>query len=96
MVDRIENHINTTNTQEQEKHYWLDNKQNVYKIFWCLVIVCGILMISDLFIEKHSLFFFQDWFGFFGLFGFGLSFLLVLTSKELRKILMRGEDYYDS
>ena len=95
MTDSTENQTSSTNKQEQEKHYWIDDKNNIYKIFWGLVIVCGLLMFSDLFIEKHSVFFFQDWFGFFGLFGFGLSFLLVLTSKELRKILMRSEDYYD-
>lgn len=78
-----------------EKHYWLDDKRNVHKIFWALVSVCTLLLLSDFFIDHHGVFSFQNWFGFFGFFGFGLSFLLVLTSKQLRKILMRNEDYYD-
>lgn len=78
-----------------EKRYWLDDKRNVHKIFWALVIVCAALFLSDAFMHRHTEFFFQGWFGFFGLFGFCLSFLLVLTSRELRKILMRDEDYYD-
>ncbi len=81
--------------QGEEKTYWIDDMRNVYKIFWALVVVCGLLMLSDLFIHKHTTFGFQGWFGFFGLFGFCLSFLLVLTSKQLRKIVMRDEDYYD-
>lgn len=96
MADITENQTGPTNNQKQEKHYWIDDKKNIHKIFWGLVIVCGFLALSDLLIDRHSAFFFQDWFGFFGFFGFCLSFLLVLTSKELRKILMRREDYYDS
>ena len=83
------------NGHEPEKHYWLDDIRNVHKIFWALVIVCAVLFVSDAFFLRHSAFFFEEWFGFFGLFGFCLSFLLVLTSKELRKVLKRDEDYYD-
>ncbi|HJO87562.1 MAG TPA: hypothetical protein QF359_11420 [Rhodospirillales bacterium] len=80
---------------EDEKTFWLDDMRNVHKIFWALVVICCLLMVSDLFIHKHTDFGFQGLFGFFGLFGFCLSFLLVLTSKQLRKIVMRDEDYYD-
>lgn len=78
-----------------EKRYWLDDMRNVRKIFWALVVVCFALMLSDLFYHKHIEYEFENWFGFFGFFGFILSFILVLTSRELRKILMRDEDYYD-
>lgn len=77
------------------KTYWLDDKNNVKKIFWALVTVCIALVAADAFYHKHVHYAFEGIFGFFGLFGFGLSFLLVLASKELRKILMRDEDYYD-
>jgi hypothetical protein len=79
----------------EEKSYWIDNMKNVYKVFWALVTVCALLVLADAFIHKHSTFSFQNWFGFFGFFGFILSFLLVLTSRQLRKIVMRDEDYYD-
>jgi uncharacterized membrane protein len=87
----------TTSNQGKadEKRYWIDDMKNVHKIFWALVTVCALLVLSDLFILRHTDFFFQGWFGFFGFFGFFLSFLLVLTSKQLRKIVMRDEDYYD-
>ncbi|MDP6876142.1 MAG: hypothetical protein QF521_21670 [Alphaproteobacteria bacterium] len=77
------------------KRYWLDDMANVRKIFWALVIVCVLLFLSDAFYHKHVHFEFENWFGFFGLFGFCVSFALVLTARELRKILMRDEDYYD-
>jgi len=78
-----------------EKTYWLDDKNNVRKIYWALIVVCIALVAADAFYHKHVHYAFEGIFGFFGLFGFGLSFLLVLASRELRKLLMRDEDYYD-
>ena len=77
------------------KRYWLDDKRNVDKLFKGLLIVCGLLFLADAFYHKHTIFDFEGWFGFFGLFGFSVSFALVLTARELRKFLMRDEDYYD-
>lgn len=77
------------------KIYWLDDMRNVRKIFWALVIACALLFLSDAFYHKHVHFDFERWFGFFGLFGFCLSFALVLIARELRKVLMRDEEYYD-
>jgi len=80
---------------EDERKTWIDDINNVHKIFWALVAVCALLFLSDALYHKHVHFALENWFGFFGLFGFCLSFLLVLISKQLRKILMRDEDYYD-
>ncbi len=77
------------------KRYWLDDMRNVHKLFWWLVGLCVLLFLADAFYDKHVVFGFEKWFGFFGLFGFTVSFALVLTARELRKILMRDEDYYD-
>ncbi len=77
-----------------EKTYWLDNKRNHHRIFWVLVAVCAALFLADGVYHKHTEFYWEEWFGFYGLFGFCLSFLLVLTAKGMRKILMRDEDYY--
>jgi len=78
-----------------EKQYWLDDMGNVRKIFWALITVCALLFLFDLFYEKHVVYEFEHWLGFFGLFGFSVSFALVLTARELRKFLMRDEDFYD-
>ena len=89
--------LSNDRTQEKDsgKHYWLDDMRNVHKLFWALVMVCAFLFISDAFYEKHMIYEFENWFGFFGLFGFLVSFALVLAARELRKILMRDEDFYD-
>lgn len=78
-----------------EKKYWLDDAHNVKKIVYTLYTVCALLLGADLLYNKHTHFEFENWFGFFGLFGFIACWCLVLVAKEVRKLLKRAEDYYD-
>lgn len=78
-----------------EKRYWLDEPRNVDRIVWALYAVCGILLVIDPLIHKHGPFAVEHWFGFYGIYGFVACVGLVLAAKELRKLLMRPEDYYD-
>ncbi len=77
-----------------EKTYWLDRKGNVDKIFWGLVLVCGVLFCADFFYRKDTHFLFDSWSGFFAWYGFISCVGLVLLAKQLRKIVKRDEDYY--
>ena len=43
----------------------------------------------------HGPFKIEHVFGFYGLLGFIACVVLVLAAKQLRKVLMRPEDYYD-
>jgi len=78
-----------------EKKYWLDEPRNVTKVFYTLVAVCAALLASDLFYDKHGHYSWEGFFGFHGFYGFFGSVFLVLTAKQLRRLLMRDEDYYD-
>jgi uncharacterized membrane protein len=78
-----------------EKKYWLDDPRHVTWIVYALVAVCVLLVLSDLLYHRHAHFGWEGWFGFYGVYGFLSAVFLVLTAKELRKILMRKEDYYD-
>ena len=49
----------------------------------------------DVFVPKHGPFAIEHVFGFYGLFGFVACVALVLVAKQLRRVLMRPEDYYD-
>ena len=80
---------------KQEKKYWLDEPRNVTGIFYALGAVCGLLVVADFFFEKHVHFFWENWTGFHGFFGFLGCVFLVLAAKQLRRVLMRGEDFYD-
>ena len=78
-----------------DRKYWLDDRQNITKVVWVLVILCGILFVADAFYDKHPHFIAETYFGFFGIFGFVVCVGLVLTAKVMRILLKRGEDYYD-
>jgi hypothetical protein len=79
----------------QEKVYWLDNRRNVDRLVRGFYIVCGLLLAIDAFVPKHGPFSIEHVFGFYGVFGFLACVALVLIAKQLRRVLMRPEDYYD-
>lgn len=78
-----------------EKHYWLDEPRNVRKLVWALYAICAGLLIIDPLVHKHGPFAIEHWFGFYGIYGFVGCVGLVLAAKEMRRIVMRPEDYYD-
>ena len=77
------------------RHYWLDDPRNVDKLYRGLWIVCGLLIAIDLFLNRHEDFAFATVFGFHGLYGFFACVALVLAAKQLRRVLMRDENYYE-
>ena len=80
------------------KRHWLDQARNINRIYYGLAAVCVVLVLLDLgswVYDKHAHFGWENLFGFYGFFGFAAFFLAVLAGKQLRKILMRREDYYD-
>lgn len=74
---------------------WLDEPRNVTRLVWTLTAVCVGLVVADLFYEKYTHFGWEEWFGIYGFFGFAAFFFIVLAGKQLRRVLMRDEDYYD-
>ncbi len=75
---------------------WLDDRRNVKKVIRTLYAVCAVVALADLLPYKHHLHFgFEYWPGFYSIFGFVACVALVLAATQLRKVLMRDEDYYD-
>lgn len=74
---------------------WLDQPRNVTRLVRGLYLVCGLALLADLLYRKHPYFGFESWFGFYAWFGFVASVSLVLTAKQLRRVLRRDEDYYE-
>ncbi len=73
----------------------LDEPRNVRLVVRALYLVCGLLLLTDLLYAKSPHFTFENWFGFYPVFGFVVSFSLVLVAKQLRHLLRRDEDYYE-
>jgi hypothetical protein len=79
----------------REKSYWLDVPGNVDRLVRGFYVICGILLAIDVFVPKHGSFAVEHVYGFYGIFGFVACVALVLIVKQLRRVLMRPENYYD-
>jgi len=84
-----------TDKPTDEKPRWLDRKENVTKIARTLYVVCAVVLLADLVARTHPENQIDAVPFFYGVYGFVGSVLLVLTAKQMRKLLMRREDYYD-
>jgi hypothetical protein len=94
----------TNHPDEQPR--WLDDPGNVRKVYRGLWGGCLLLLVAGEIAlrwahhraqeagEAHHGFAFESWPGFYAFFGFVACVCLVLAAKELRKLLMRPEDYY--
>jgi hypothetical protein len=77
------------------RKYWLDSPRNVDRIVWALYGVCALLLAIDWFVPKHGPFAIEHSIGFYGIYGFVACVGLVLAAKEMRRVVMRPENYYD-
>jgi len=77
------------------KRHIFDDPRNVKRTIYALYVVCAISIFADFFVHRHVDHPWESLFGFYGVFGFVGIGILVLLAKELRKIVMRKEDYYD-
>jgi hypothetical protein len=82
-------------TTPREKTYWLDDPKNIDRLIHGFYLFCGLLLAIDVFVPKHGPFAIEHVVGFYGVFGFLACVALVLIAKQLRRVLMRPEDYYD-
>jgi hypothetical protein len=82
--------------QEQPgKVYVFDKPKNVKRVIRGLLAVCAILLGLDAVIHRHHDHPWESMFGFYPVYGFLACVTLVLLAKELRKLVMRSENYYD-
>ena len=78
-----------------EKRYWLDKSSNVKKLLVGLYLLCACLLLIDAIYRRHAILTMENWFGFYGIYGFIACVILVLAAKELRKLVARAEHYYE-
>jgi hypothetical protein len=77
------------------KRYLFDDPRNVDRLLHGFYAVCAVLLGLDLILHRHVSHSWENLVGFYALFGFVACVILVLVAKEMRKVLMRSEDYYD-
>lgn len=79
----------------KDKRHMFDNPRNVRRVVYVLLAICAVALAGDFFIERYVDHPWEALFGFYAVYGFVACVLLVLAAKEMRKVLMRKEDYYD-
>lgn len=82
-------------SDKDEKKYLFDNPRNVSRLLSGFYIICGILFIADFIVHRHTVHPWEGFPAFYAIYGFVACVLLVVVAKEMRKLLMRKEDYYD-
>ena len=80
--------------QPDKKTYIFDNPRNVQRVVRGLLIICALLLGLDAVIHRHIYHPLEGIFGFYALYGFVACVVLVVLAKQMRKVLMRDEDYY--
>jgi uncharacterized membrane protein len=84
---------------ESEAPRWLDQPQNIERLWHGVIVTCALLVAADLVYDivyhKHAHFEFERLPGFHAFFGFVAFVFAVIAGKRIREVLMRGEDYYD-
>lgn len=78
-----------------EKRHIFDDPRNVKRAIRVLYAVCGISFLAEFFVHRHTEHPWESLFGFYSVYGFVACVLLVLIAKEMRKIVMHKENYYD-
>jgi hypothetical protein len=79
----------------KDKKHFFDEPRNVKRVLRVFFVICAGLVALDFVHHRHVIHEWENLWGFYAIFGFVACVLLVLGAKEMRKVLMRDEDYYD-
>ena len=82
------------NEPEQKQHLF-DNPRNVSLLVRALYLICILLVLLDFVLHRHTMHEWEHLTGFYAIFGFVAYLVIVLGAQQLRKLIMRKEDYYD-
>lgn len=80
---------------QQDSDGFFDKPENIRKMLKVFYVICGMLLVADFIVHRHIYHSWENIPAFYAIYGFVGCVLLVLIAKEMRKLLMRGEDYYD-
>lgn len=81
--------------KRSEKQHLFDKPENVRRLLFVLYGICAVLFVADFLLHRHAEHPLQALPGFYSVYGFLASVVLVLIAGQVRKGLMRREDYYD-
>jgi hypothetical protein len=79
---------------DERTHIW-DDPKNVQRFLYAFYACLVILVVLDFVIHRHIYHPWERIPAFHALYGFGACWILVVIAKQMRRVLMRDEDYYD-
>lgn len=80
---------------EKDRKHLFDNPRNIKRMLHLLWLLCGIVFVLEFVIHRHVDHPWERFTLFYSWFGFGACLVLVESSKVLRRVVMRDEDYYE-
>ena len=83
------------NTSDQQSPGWADRPHIRQRIRNVLYVVCGLLVVADFLVHRHTMMPLEKLPAFYTVYGFVALVMVVLLAKLLRKLVGRGENYYD-
>lgn len=81
--------------QNDDTKGFFDKPENIRKLLKIFYGICILLVMVDFIVHRHIYHSWEKIPAFYAVYGFVGCVVLVLIAKEMRKFLMRGEDYYD-
>ncbi|MGI9372940.1 MAG: hypothetical protein ACR2OJ_10630 [Hyphomicrobiales bacterium] len=78
-----------------EKKHMFDDPKNVKRVMYALYAACTITFLLDFVVKRYVDHPLEAVIGFYCIYGFAACVALVLVATEMRKFIMRDEDYYD-
>lgn len=82
-------------TPDKNNIGWADRPEIQQRIRYAIYVVCGLLVLTDLIVHRHTYLPVEEMPAFYAFYGFAALVAVVMLSKELRKLVGRREDYYD-
>lgn len=82
-------------SDRNDKTHLFDRPENVSRLLRTFYAICILLVLADFVLHRHIGFDWEKIPAFYAIYGFVACVLLVIVAKQMRKILMRREDYYD-
>ena len=82
--------------QTPDKHNpgWADRPEVQQRIRYLLYVVCGLLVVADLLVNRHTYLPVEEIPAFYAFYGFAALVGVVMLAKALRRRVGRREDYY--
>jgi hypothetical protein len=83
------------NTSDQQTTGWADRPRNRQRIRNVLYVICGLLVVADFLVHRHTVMPLEKLPAFYTVYGFAALVTVVLLARLLRRLVGRSEDYYE-